>query len=1068
MAKLDAIVHLAKPPDYLTAALAARDAALWIGIQSEIPAEQIEPLATLMTLPWCVTICDSPDPDLAKALEKPQSDQNLLRARGYVYPIDVDPSEIEVPPKALPIYLANGRADAQETKRRPGANLAAQRRRLNALHELQGCRASHLVVVLDENGAPLDDLEQLWGQEGFCPRIFIVDPNSTNRPRLEGWVRTVQQIHAVDYLTISLPALAEQLTGGLRGQLPDGQLVVRVLGPDESTTDVDLTECELVEYPLLNRYDLILARDIRLLLPEDLTDAGMNAFFERTSSGWEAYAAGLPWDRSPKTRSAVITALDRMSQSSETPLLVIQSESGAGGTTLARTIGFAAAKAGYPTLVARDEPFLPTATEVRTFLDRTEKAISASGQEAVSQIPWLIAFDVDHWRGREDQLLVFHREIDRSGRRAVILAVVQRLEEDIRRVARVIDLLTHDITRDEAIALGKHLNRYLVRRGRAMSEEEWEQFWRRHTLDFAPGTRGSFWIGLEFWLRRQLPLGESIQSWLYRQYKHADIDDSVRAALLELAAMSSERLPLPDRLLPESAPSRSIAADLQTVRSTIPGLAMRYFGGSERQWYLAHDLIGRYLVAAAFHDWQMRAGIGLAEAQSPAHLRLLLLKRIASRRTLELKMFRDLAVEFAVNVFKLDIDRLEFAPYWHDLLEALDHMPQALRQGSRTFNHHTAITRRRIATMEQFFTPTWAERKQLLMRAAADLELALSLPPRPDDESDLNLYNSLALAYQNLVDVERELNTPINEIQQLMEKATRAAQRAEELDPRSSHVLETLARNLISMARLFPEAACERAAEALYYVFQAMSLDHAADRREALSRYADEALMLLRTPDARVEIERLIKARNPFGLLARAWLLLVGESRTELDLLSVPKGRLIEVLKILDATWDVTHPLVLRLRYAVTVALRPEDFERQLELLEELAGTSKNLPLQLKLEHAILLHQCHQHRLGSEAFRALRQDLQAETTAEFIEVPRRLFWLRGGDGQPRKCTATVIEGASGRGWARVAELQNQGVPFIPQDFGQKSMAPNQKFACFIRFGWKGPLITRPQQSEETR
>jgi hypothetical protein len=866
--------------------------------------------------------------------------------------------------------------------------------------------------------------------------------------------------------------LLDELAKGLLRELPAGRLIVKMLASDGEAAEIDLTDCELAEYPLLTKYEVIQARDLRPLLPDELSDAGMNAFFERTSNGWEAYGAGLPWDRSPTTRTAVLEALERVSHGDDTPLIMIQSESGAGGTTLARATAFAAAQAGYPTLVARDEPFNPSPTEVRTFLDRVAAAERVIADEGPSETPWLIIFDVDHWRGREEQLMAFHREIDRSGRSAVILAVVQQIDDRLRRAGRIVEALTHDISRDEALALGRHLNKYLSRRGRALSESEWEQFWRGHTLDFSQGpTAGSFWIGLEFWLRRQIPLGESIQTWLYRQYREAELDDGLRLAVLEVAAMSSERLPLPDRLLAKSEPSRSMAEDLEVVRSAVPGLALKRFWSADRQWYLAHDLIGRYLIAAAFHDWQARARIGFSDAQSPAHLRLLLLKRIASRPDLELKAFRELALEFAINVFKLDVGRLEFAPYWPDVLEALDRMSPALRQGSRTFNHHTAITRRRIATMETYFSPTLQQRQDLLARAVADLEFALKLPARPDDESDLNLYNSLALAYQNLVEVEQKLNAPAARVEQLLAEATRAAQRAEELNPRNSYVLETLARNLIVTGRLFPEIAPERAAEALFYVFQAMSLDQAADRREALVRYADEALSMLRRPEGATEVERLIAARNPFGLLARAWLILAGSDAlgsAQVDLSAVPKNRLSDALALLNATWDVSHPLVLRLRYEITVALKPGAFTEQLELIDELYGSSRRMPLQLQLERAILLHQCHQHKLGEEQFRGLRRILQDEMNEEFIEVPPRLFWLRAPDGRPRKCTATVLDGRSSRGRARVAELQNQSVPFTPQDFGRKSMAPNQKFTCLIRFGWKGPLITRPQESEDVR
>lgn len=51
-------------------------------------------------------------------------------------------------------------------------------------------------------------------------------------------------------------------------------------------------------------------------------------------------------------------------------ILYVASESGAGGTTLVRSLAYEAAAEGFPALVARDSFFRPEPTEVEGFLYR--------------------------------------------------------------------------------------------------------------------------------------------------------------------------------------------------------------------------------------------------------------------------------------------------------------------------------------------------------------------------------------------------------------------------------------------------------------------------------------------------------------------------------------------------------------------------------------------------------------------------------------------------------------------------------------------------------------------------
>ena len=65
---------------------------------------------------------------------------------------------------------------------------------------------------------------------------------------------------------------------------------------------------------------------------------------------------------------------------------------------------------------------------------------------------------------------------------------------------------------------------------------------------------------------------------------------------------------------------------------------------------------------------------------------------------------------------------------WRDVLEALETMPRSIRDTSRVFRHHMAISRRRIATLdERFYGVTTEDRLRLLKQAIDDIDYALTM-----------------------------------------------------------------------------------------------------------------------------------------------------------------------------------------------------------------------------------------------------------------------------------------------------------------------------------------------------
>ena len=99
--------------------------------------------------------------------------------------------------------------------------------------------------------------------------------------------------------------------------------------------------------------------------------------------------------------------------------------------------------------------------------------------------------------------------------------------------------------------------------------------------------------------------------------------------------MSSERLPLPESLLPISQGKWPVSYLLEDSRSDLSALGLvRIQANGEKHWALVHDILGRFLINALFYDISMRKELGFAEAKDAEHLRFLLLRQISRKREL--------------------------------------------------------------------------------------------------------------------------------------------------------------------------------------------------------------------------------------------------------------------------------------------------------------------------------------------------------------------------------------------------------------------------------------------------
>lgn len=1047
-----ATIHLPTP---LLSQLDNRDAALWLS-GSEVEGLDPDTTAGLFRLPWNIVLSESADGGLLAKLDEPEPIESLLvRRRGLVHPVDTDPAEVLLPPRHLAVLLLNGRGGQRRT------GMAALTRRLTMLAELRKRSIKQLVVAIAGRFVVPADLDEMWA-DGFRTIVTFVSDDPDAGELVEQW-RIAASAPSVGLIRLSPTDFAHELERQfLKGR--DGRVVVRMRDERGGTRLVDVSEIDDPQRPVLGAYELLGNELLTPLLPTDLTAEEVDGFFANTAASWRPCAAGMVWERDPSawtTLRARLRGLDRKG-AEENRILYIAAESGAGATSLLRDLAWRAAESGYPTLVARPAPFSTSGLEMTNFLTRL---IAAAGETSdggrLYETPCVLAFDQDHWSGREAELVSFAREIERGGRRVCILVVTGPYAalglQDERRFVELAHL-THQVTSDQALALGKHLNRYLSAHGTARSEQEWRAFFRSTSVQDSQGI-AAFWIVLSFWLQRQLDLGETVQSRVYRQFKTADIDESMRVAILRIAAFSTVRMPLPDALLPE-ATTWPIADRLQDVRKELGALGLlRVRGEVDRYWAMAHDLLGRYLLTALFYDHEARKSFGYDAAVNPEHLRFLVLKDISAIPALQRNGLREVAENFAVTIFKIDPDHghATLVPFWREALEALDGMPRSMRTTSRTFLHHGAISRRRIAADEDLFPMPIGDRILLLRRSVEDLKAALRLELIPGDETDINLYNSLALAYHDLADAEVKAGIDPAVAMASRAAAHEATRRAFSLNPDNSFVVETYARTLLSEGQADPNRSVSNALEVLNLVYSLMDKPGSEPRRNALSRLSLVAFDLLlansggglRAADPESETGAIVIA---LGSLAD------GVERVHgMELRDYPLENRKNAAALLAAPPIAGNIQAVKLRYMLAVLDDPLNFELHLELLQSLQGSGPAFTPQMELELGILLFQAGRSHEGDRQFKRLRG--LWKRGQHFVEVPPRLHWLLdASQADRRQVRARVVSNAEGRGFARIQEFTGVEVPFRSAEFGQGHLRPGASINGYVSFGHNGPLL----------
>ncbi len=1068
------LIRIDHLPDNLLSALETRDVALWLhGTPKETSSAD---LIAFLGLPWRIIIMESYDQKIIDALQAAsQFNDPMTRKRGFVQIIDSDPSRIPLPERSLPLFLINGRDRTPDP-----ASFENRLRRLTMIESLRRSAPREILVLSPQDEPIPDGLADLWSS-GFRSYVTFVSSLSSADHVVNEWVQRSEGVTVANILNASITSVITDVIARYQATYPEERRIIRVRDLQGTLKRFDVTEIDDPERPVLESYDLIEERDLTLLTSSELPESEFVSFFTDPTSSWRPYAAGVPWLRNSDAKDKLATYMKRLDSSGaeENCIAYIVAESGAGGTTLARTLAWQCAREGYPALVARPVSFTPDALPVSGFLTRVHNAIEAASNYGVApepersnrdesarryETPWLIVFDTLHWQYRDADLIRFRNELEKAGRPACILVVAGpslplsffTSGERFKKLAE----LNHAIELDDAQRLGVHLNQFLKNYGKHRQPAEWEHFYREHTVRYLEGI-AAFWVALSFWIQGHYDLSESIQEWIYRAFKQNAVSPPMKEALLRIAALSSERLPMPESLLPSSEGKWPISQLLADARQSFAALGLvQISSDGERYWALVHDILGRFLINALFYDFPEREQLGFGDARDPEHLRFMLLRKTSQQPLLGERAYRSIGEDFATTIFKIDPDHghSNFVPIWQEVLAALEAMPRGLRDTSRLFRHHCAVSRRRIAKLEERFYGVGVDKKiSLLKQAIDDIRYALDfIEYTPGSEPNVNLLNSLANAYIDLADAEAVKGASPERLADLRQLANDATRQAYAENPSNSFVIETYVKNLLQSARSDRNHAVEQSIEALGIIFSAMSSNEAEYRASQLGNLASQALdVLLQQTSAETESD---EPKNAIDVLVQAWRALAkGATAPGLDLSEVPKSNKERALERLAHPAGRGNLQVIRLTYDLICATRPDSFKTQLELLEQLIGTEMRIAPQLRLEYAILLFQSDRALEGDKVFKDLRR-LWRDTEG-FVYVPERLRWLRNADTTMLRTVNAAIGSDYGiRSFARVREFGSAQVPFRPEEFGFRDATVGMRFACHVSFGHNGPFL----------
>jgi len=451
--------------------------------------------------------------------------------------------------------------------------------------------------------------------------------------------------------------------------------------------------------------------------------------------------------------------------------------------------------------------------------------------------------------------------------------------------------------------------------------------------------------------------------------------------------------------------------------------------------------------------------IGLRHCTGLLDLELHLLGRLLRRRSAGAGECIGIIEDLVVS--GLRVDRRE-APRNYEvrdqIVKMMEEVPDALWDQSPVFNHHLARARRVLANYPP--NSQWdvnARREQLALAENHLLDAFdhLQIAPIERQESRLALRVTQALTLAARANLEREAGDEELAVE-YDGKAEQAYLAAQGLDAENTHLLENYARFKVRNALRSP-AGPERTRlllEAIALLDLEARVDEFGDRDEPIAMELAKAYEALTEGGGRSYLEKMAETSPDTALTAMARIILRGGEGSDADRLTGAEAALRRI-PVAAVTWRSRSLL-----YHVISRRRPYAFLERLEVLDEIAGMADFVwPLQMRLEHAILLIQLGRRREGKDLFRSIRDELP--TRSGSVVVPPEMRFLADPATEYREPlrTSIVVTNTSsvGRNYFGIPDgWANIDVPFRPWVFGRRQIRLRDDLDCLIQFTNFGP------------
>lgn len=820
------------------------------------------------------------------------------------------------------------------------------------------------------------------------------------------------------------------------------------------------------------RFALISETDLRP--PEQFTMDDLQRFLRGDLSTWSAFALGVSVQRDYKTDAnrslgdEVEDALKRVGKGDDslrTFSIRLPCQPGSGATTLLRRSAFAAAVAGYPTLVLRPGQVDVDREELVAFATTVSEAALREGVK--NPPPLLVVLDVEHEAIPDVSSIA--ESLASHGRSAVILQGISThgagpYNESRRRRAATLLPLRSVATTGEVNSCARTFEDLVARWQLPISVPPIDAWWsyassatmRAPAGDVIPETM--FWIALRFFLVEGMDFTEAekaldaMGSWMRKRCNQI-ADTGMLEVVKYVAALSAFRIVSPLWTVLRPATGGSFDSGIVKTLRQLEGVVE--WGTTSDE---LHDQSIRFLHPTLAAEFLRQQRIR-SDREAVVSLRPVL-SSLSAGHAGDVWVAQTLAANVLAPSYE---ERRQNVSYdWR--LEAFEAIPPALSEQSKAILHHWARCLYQSVDPHLVDNVTPELQRQRLESAIDKLKRATQLPRREGrDEHPSHLFNTLGTAHARYAKYLEESSQDTDFIEAAWDDACDAFRRSIESLPNIEALL-AFGHRLLMRAKVVDDGQSAPTSDNVQHVAEALSLldeaeelmaDHSNPQEEwwtYLHRDKSAALSWLNTDLARQYLDHLRQSE-------RASLAYYCEARLALGAGDEPK-HLDAALSIVETAHDeaVERSVPLLLFHLSLLRRHPAkrfDFGRQEELhleLEKMRDYTQR-PID-RFRHAVTCYQVGKYRDGEDRFRRLREEFRKTGGPQFFA---RDFWRDSHEPEKPRVTQIRVNRiiTEWRADGYVEEL-GQIVPLRPRHFTPMPTV-NDPVSCIIRFVPNGPL-----------